>query len=225
MINDFQTIFDSSLTLSDLFVRLVVALICGILIAIFYKTTYKGSGYTNSFLNTLVILSIITAIVITVIGNNLARAFGLVGAMSIVRFRTAVKEPFDIVYIFFSLAVGMAAGVGFITISIGGTLFIGFVLVLLNKTSILHSVKSEYLLQFYFSENGNGIETPYLFPMKRYCKDYKLINIKGSGNGDGLEISYYVSLKDITKNTNLIKELRSIDGLRNVNLFFDEESI
>ncbi len=225
MINDFQNVFDTSLTLSQLVMNLTVALICGLLIAVFYKKTYKGAGYANSFLNTLIVLSIITAIVMMVIGNNLARAFGLVGAMSIVRFRTAVKEPFDIVYIFFSLAVGMAAGVGFLSIAILGTLFVGIVLILLSKTSIIHSEKKEYLLQFYYSGNGNGKETPYLYPMQRYCKDYKLINIKSGVNGEGMELSYYIKLRNMNRNTDFISELKNINGLKHVNLFFDEESI
>ena len=223
MINEFQSVFDSSVSFTDVIVNLIVALICGVIVAVFYKISYRGPGYTSSFLNSLIILTLITSIVIMVIGNNLARAFGLVGAMSIIRFRTAVKEPFDIIYIFFALAIGMAAGVGLFSIALGGTLFIGMVLFFLSKTNFISSSKQEYLLQFYFAGNNNGNDAPYISSIQRYCKDFRLINIKSLGNGDGLELSYYIKLKDVKRNTEFIKELRSVNGLNHVNLFFDEE--
>jgi uncharacterized membrane protein YhiD involved in acid resistance len=223
MLQEFQNIFNFSISLSDVLANLSVALVCGLLIGMFYKLTYRGSGYTNSFLNSLILLVMITSIVIMVIGNNLARAFGLVGAMSIIRFRTALKEPLDIIFIFFSLAIGMAAGVGLYAIAIGGTIFIGLVLLLLTKTSIITSSKEEFLLQFYYSSNNESKDAPYLEVLRTYCKSYKLINIKALGNGDGLELSYYVHLKQKDKNAEFIKELKRIEGLNHVNLFFDEE--
>lgn len=223
MINEFQSVFDSSISFADIIVNLIVALMCGLMIAVFYKITYRGSGYTTSFLNSLIILTLITSIVIMVIGNNLARAFGLVGAMSIIRFRTAVKEPFDIIYIFFALAIGMAAGVGLFAIAVGGTLFIGIVIFLLSKTNLITSSKGEYLLQFYYNGIYNSNDAPYIYSMQRYCKDFKMINIKSLGNGDGIELSYYIKLKNNKNNPEFIKELKNVNGLNHVNLFFDEE--
>ena len=108
-----------------LFGNLATAFACGLLMSWLYRHTYRGTAYSMTFDRSLVTLTIITAIVIAVIGNNLARAFGLVGAMSIVRFRTAVKDAQDLVFIFFSLAVGLASGVGLHILAIGGTLFVG----------------------------------------------------------------------------------------------------
>ncbi|MCX6151169.1 MAG: DUF4956 domain-containing protein [Ignavibacteriales bacterium] len=223
MPRDFQNIFNFSLSFSDVLVNLTVALICGLMIGFFYKITYRGSGYTNSFLNSLILLTMITSVVIMVIGNNLARAFGLVGAMSIIRFRTAVKEPLDIMFIFFSLAIGLAAGVGLFAVAIGGTIFIGIVLIVLTKTSIISSSREEYLLQFYYAGADESNDAPYLAVLKKYCKSHKLINIKSLGNGDGLELSFYVHLKQKDENAGFIKELKTITGLNHVNLFFDEE--
>lgn len=107
MFDDFSAILQYSLSTSEIIENILVALICAIFISIFYKKTYNGPGYLVSFANALILLSLITSIVIMIIGNNLARAFGLVGAMSIIRFRTAVKETHDIVYIFFALTIGM----------------------------------------------------------------------------------------------------------------------
>lgn len=109
---DLQNILSFSLTTGQVVRNLAVALVCGLLISRFYAWVTGRPGQSRTFSGSLIALSLITAVVIMVIGNNLARAFGLVGAMSIVRFRTAVKDVQDIVFIFFSLAIGMAAGVG-----------------------------------------------------------------------------------------------------------------
>jgi len=222
MLFEFQNILNFSVTFADLIKNLTIALICGLIIGFFYKKTYTGSGYTNSFLNSLIILTLITSIVIMIIGNNLARAFGLVGAMSIIRFRTAVKDPLDIIFIFFALAIGMAAGVGLLSVAFGGTIFIGLVLLVLTKSSIINTSREEYLLQFYSQVDNGDDEAPYLLTMKKYCKSHKLINIKSMGNGDGFELSYYIHLKDINQNAEFIKELKN-SGLNHINLFFDEE--
>ncbi len=165
----------------------------------------------------------ITAIVIMVIGNNLARAFGLVGAMSIIRFRTAVKETQDIVFIFFSLAIGMAAGVGFHAIAITGTLFVGLILLILSKIYFVSPKQQEFLLQFTYSSSGKTEEASYFPIFKRYCKHNKLINAKSTEVRDALELAYYVQLKNINESREFIKELKRLDGASNINLFFDEE--
>jgi uncharacterized membrane protein YhiD involved in acid resistance len=223
MFQDFNSFFNFSISLGDVITNLLVAFICGIIIAFFYKASYKGPGYTNAFVNSLIILAMVTSIVIMVIGNNLARAFGLVGAMSIIRFRTALKDTQDIIYIFFALAVGMAAGVGLASVAFASTIIVCIVMMVLSKTNLVISVKEEYLLQFYYEGNSNKPDAPYVEVIKNFCKNYKLINIKALGNGDGLELSYYIQLIDINQNSNFVKELKNISGLNHVNLFFDED--
>jgi uncharacterized membrane protein YhiD involved in acid resistance len=143
-----------------------------------------------------------------VIGNNLARAFGLVGAMSIIRFRTAIKNTQDIVFIFFSLAVGMAAGVGLHTISVVGTLFIGGVLLILFKSGYAVQHKKDFLLQFSIDEKAT--EDSYLPIFKKYCKNHKLINVKAFGDPNIMEISFYVQLKSQSEVQQFIKTLTQV---------------
>jgi len=167
----------------------------------------------------------ITALVLMVIGNNLARAFGLVGAMSIIRFRTAVKDTQDIIFIFFSLSVGMAAGVGYHMIAITGSLFIGFCLYMFSKSSLFESEQKVYLLQFYFMPNGDN-KTPYLSILKQYCNKHEVINVKSSGSNSGkdiMELSYSIDLRNKEKNDEFIRDLSNIHGVKNINLFFDNE--
>lgn len=222
MFDELQNINLFPTTGSTIILNILIALLCGLFIAWLYRKTYKGPGYSISFLNAIVLLAMITSVVIMVIGNNLARAFGLVGTMSIIRFRTAVKDTQDIVYIFFGLSVGMAAGVGYYKIAIIGTLFIGSILYLFSKSNLSAPQRKEYLLQFYFSENGD--DTPSYFPiLKKYCQHYKVINVKSIGEQDMMELSYYVKFKDEKRNNAFMRELKNARNVNNINLYFDEE--
>lgn len=223
MLQDFNNIFQVSITLSEVVRNLSTALICGLLISWFYRKSYHGPGYLHAFLNSMVILSMITAVVIMVIGNNLARAFGLVGAMSIIRFRTAVKETQDIIFIFFSLAIGMAAGVGLHAIAYSGTVAIGTIAYLLSNNPLLTSKKKEFLLQFVFSSDESVRSDAYQNILDKYCTSSRLINAKSLGDNGDLELSFYVSLKRSSKSAEFIKELKKSQGVGHVNLFFDEE--
>ncbi|MCP4583426.1 MAG: DUF4956 domain-containing protein [candidate division Zixibacteria bacterium] len=222
MFDELQNINLFPTTGLDLVINLALALVCGVFIAWLYRHTYKGPGYSTSFANSIVLLAMITAVVIMTIGNNLARAFGLVGAMSIIRFRTAVKDTQDIIFIFFSLAIGMAAGVGYHKIAIIGTLFIGFVIYLFSLTTLSSPRQKEYLLQFSFSANGDELPS-YMPVFKKYCRRHKVINVKSIEEQDLLELSYYVKFKDEKKNSQFVRDLNKADGVERINLFFDEE--
>ncbi len=222
MITDFANFINYSLTIGDVLTNLVVAFVCTLIISVFYRITYRGPGYSISYINSLVILGMITSIVIMVIGNNLARAFGLVGAMSIIRFRTAVKDTMDIIYIFFSLAIGMAAGVGLHIIAIIGTLFIGTIIFILSKTNALSMAGDKFLLQFTYAGHEISENTPYNPVLKKYCRRINLLNIKSILN-NGSEISYHVSLRNKKLNHEFISELGAVEGVKQINLYFDEE--
>jgi len=221
MLQGFQKNLFTSIAIEQFIGNLVMALICGFIISIIYRWTYRGPHYSTSYVHSMVILAMVTALVIMVIGNNLARAFGLVGAMSIIRFRTAVKDTQDIVFIFFALAAGMAAGVGLKLLALFGTLLIGGILILLNKTNYARPRKHEFLLQF-TGRLTNG-ENQYLKTIEKYCKYNKLINTQSIGDEDLYELSYHVKLRDEKKRMSLIQDLNQIAELSNVRFFFDDE--
>jgi len=211
------------ITGAEIFGNIVVALACGLFISWIYRRTYKGPGYSIAFVNSLVLLTMITAVVILTIGSNLARAFGLVGAMSIIRFRTAVKDTQDIVYIFFAVAIGMAAGVGYHKIAFIGTASIGVMIFMFSKSKAAVPRKEEYLLQFSYSPNGDDFPA-YLPVLSKHCRQHQVINTRSlSSDPETLEISCYVKLRHQEKNSLFVRELRRAQGIGQVNLYFDEE--
>lgn len=221
MIQEFQTLSLFPLSAAEIVRNLLVALICGYLVSWLYRITYKGPGYSISFVNAMILLAMITALVIMVIGNNLARAFGLVGAMSIIRFRTALKETQDIVFIFFALAAGMAAGAGYFLIAFLGTIFIGIVILIITKTGLGVPRQREYLLQFSYTASPDA-PPPYLPVIQKHCRRHEVINVRSLDETHLMEVSFYVRLKDEQQNDDFIRELSATSGVRNVNLFFDE---
>lgn len=122
----------AAISIGRLISAIVIACIAGILIAVVYRVTYGGVLLNKQFLLGLILMSMITTSIILAISSNLVLSLGMVGALSIVRFRTAVKEPIDTIFMFWSLAAGILVGAGFFLIAILATLFIGVLFILIN---------------------------------------------------------------------------------------------
>lgn len=223
MLTDLQNVNLFPITALDIVANVGIALLCGLAVAWLYRQTYRGPGYSIAFVNALVFLSMITAIMILAIGSNLARAFGLVGAMSIIRFRTAVKDTQDIVYIFFALAIGMAAGGGYHKIAIIGTLSVGFVMYLFARSGAFAPRREEYLLQFSYSGNGE-VAPSYMPVLQEFCRRHQVINTRSIGlDAEAIELSYYVRLRERERDGEFVRALRGAPGVDRVSLYFDEE--
>jgi uncharacterized membrane protein YhiD involved in acid resistance len=222
MLDDLQNLDLFPLSAGDILGNLLVALVCGLFIAWLYRRTSTAPGYPPSFLSSMVLLTLITAMVIMIIGNSLARAFGLVGAMSIIRFRTAVKETLDIVFIFFSLAAGLAAGAGAQAIALIGTPVIGGVLLLLTRVPLLAPQRKEYFLQFSYEAESDD-DPPYISVLDRWCRRHRLVSAS-AGRGEGpMQFSFYVQLRDLRDNQSLLRDLRAVPGVTHISLAFDDE--
>lgn len=129
----------TSISLLDIAVALVCAFGLGMFIFLVYKRTYTGIMYSSSFGVTLIALTMITTVVILAVTSNVVLSLGMVGALSIVRFRTAIKEPLDIAFLFWSIAAGIVLAAGLILLAVAGSVFIGVVLlVFVNKKSHLN---------------------------------------------------------------------------------------
>lgn len=215
---DYQNLAVFPTTSADVFANLAVAVLCGILLSVIYRMTYRGPSYSVTFVNALVLLSIIAAIVIMVIGNNIARAFGLVGAMSIIRFRTAIRDTMDLVFIFLALAVGMACGVGLSAVALGGTLIAGLVVIALTFTHFGAPRRRHFLLQIVHSGSDDLAQT-----LIRYCRSLKLVSMKNVGLDDLTESNYHITLKDLRKSEEMVRTLRQMPGVQQVNVYFDED--
>ncbi|HNQ82792.1 MAG TPA: DUF4956 domain-containing protein [Bacteroidales bacterium] len=222
MLEEFTNIELFPLNVYTVLTNMGVSLACGIVIALVYRFIYKGPSYSATYVNSLVLLSLITTIVIMVIGNNLARAFGLVGAMSIIRFRTAVRDVQDIVYIFFALTVGMASGVGLYAIAISGTILICLVSVVMVTFNFGAPGRAEYVLQIIYKPSKDT-EDRIAGILQKYCRGIRLSNLKSQGENDGIEAFYQFSLRRKYKSTELVEEFSHLSEKVKFNLYFDQD--
>lgn len=126
----------TSVSLLDMALALILAFGTGMFIFLIYKKTYQGAMYSSSFGTTLIALTMITTVVILAVTSNVVLSLGMVGALSIVRFRTAIKEPLDIAFLFWSIAVGIVLAAGMLPLAVIGSVLIGLVLLLfVNRKS------------------------------------------------------------------------------------------
>ena len=129
----------TSVSIFDMLIAMILAFAIGMFIFLVYKKTYQGVMYSSSFGVTLVALTMITTLVILAVTSNVVLSLGMVGALSIVRFRTAIKEPLDIAFLFWSIAVGIVLAAGIIPLAVFGSIIIGVILIVFvnKKTSLM----------------------------------------------------------------------------------------
>ena len=219
----FDSLFlnSSTITLFDVLLNVILSCCLGLFVSWIYKLTYQGYAYSVSFVNTLLIITMVTTIVIMVIGNNLARAFGLVGAMSIIRFRTAVKDSKDIAFVFFALAAGMAAGAGNHIIGIAGCLSVGLIAFFLHITQYGSTCHEEMLLRFW-SIPERSDKPIYQDLFEQYFQVYNMASIRSARLGEFLELTFNVRFKKNKQHQLLIQELTLLEGIEKVSLLYGE---
>lgn len=197
--------------------NIVLAFILSYFIAVLYKLTHRGLSYSQSFTVTLVLLSGIAAAAIMVIGNSLARAFGLAGALTIIRFRTVIKDPKDIAFVFWSLVVGLACGTKVYTVAFISTIIVAIMIFLMSKTNFGSIRKHDYILRFYHDTSiGNSDDIQQI--LGEYLKSCFLQNMSAHKAGKIFEFSYNIHFVDDTQQNAFLKKLSELEGVSNVHL-------
>ena len=210
---------------TEILVNIILSFFLGLFISYIYKITHKGMSYSQSFMITNIFIALIVCMVIMIIGNNIARAFALVGALSIIRFRTVVKDTKDIAYIFWSLASGMAAGTGSYYIAIIGTIIISVVAIILFKTNYGSIYKSEFLLQFRYDKDEK-ISTPiYNDVFKQLCKSTTLLNSEISGDNKTLKLTFDIYLKENSDIDDFTLKISKLEGISEVSIVASKSDV
>ena len=200
---------------SEIIINLIISFILGVVISLVYKRTHKGLSYSQSFMITNIFIAVIVCMVIMIIGNNLARAFALVGALSIIRFRTVVKDTKDTAYIFWALAAGMACGTGSYFLAIAGTAIITGIAFILYLTNFGSIHKSEFILQFRTNVDDQQ-KLAYNEIISDFTKTSTLLNAESSGDGKSIKLSFDIVMKEGKSQDKFISDLAKIDGVSEV---------
>ncbi len=187
---------------------LAVAFVIGMFVFFIYKKTFGGVLYSRTFNTSLVLVTMVTSLVLLLINNNLTMSLGTVGALSIVRFRTAVKEPMDIVFMFWAIAEGMALGAQFFDVALIAALVIGVVLVIFSL--IKRRGTGSYLLIIHYHEAATQ-------QINSIFKRLPAARIKSkTAQPDAIELTLEVRLND--SETNIAERLMRIEGVYDASL-------
>lgn len=209
----FQDIFKSgflenmsSISLLDSVIAMGMAFLLGMYIFFIYKQTYSGVMYSSGFGVSLIAMTLITTLLIMAVVSNVVLSLGMVGALSIVRFRTAIKEPTDLMFLFWSIATGIVLAAGLIPLAVFGNIFIGILLILFSR--------------------GGKMDTPYILVVhctgeqEKQVRDciasgVRRMSLKSkSVTGDKTELNYEVRLKE--EETEFLNTLNKISGVSHV---------
>lgn len=208
---DQSSIVPHNLLASEVVLNILLAFLLSSICAGTYVFTSRSSATNRSLIHTLIILSMVIAFVMMVIGGNLARAFSLVGALSLIRFRTVVRDNRDIAFVFFSLAAGMAAATGLALVAISGTLAIAMVILAIDRFSLWK--KHDPYLMLRFSMIPAEGEPVFYKVFDKHLADAKLQVVKLVQLGQMLEYTYHVQLSQAEEETAFITALSAEEGV------------
>lgn len=208
----FEDIFKSSFlekantfSLVDSLIGLASAFVLGLFIYFVYKKTFNGVVYSHSFNISLMVMTLATALVIMGISQNVLLSLGMVGALSIVRFRTPIKDPMDLMFLFWSVVVGILCGAGFIPLAIIGTVILGIVIVLFQNKIV---VENPFLVvvKYELEETSTDIERL----LQQHAKKYVLKSSTVMSDFE-MEVTYEVRMKE--NETKLVAAIHKLSGV------------
>ena len=199
----------ASFSIPDILFALFVSFALGLFIFLIYTKTFKGVMYSSSFGISLIAMNLLTTLIILAVSSNLITFLGMIGALSIIRFRTVVKEPLDLVYLFWAITTGIIVGVGLISLAVIGCIVVGLILFIFVNRKINDT---PYVVVI--SCDGELSEARSLSLLQDQTKKY-VVKAKNVSNA-GVELTAEVRLKE--SSSQFVNALISVDGVKNATL-------
>lgn len=189
-----------------------------------YIWTFRGLSYSRAFVQSLALVSIVVCALMLAIGNNIAAGIGVAGGLSIVRFRTSLRDPRDIVFVFAALSAGISSGLQAFAPAIAGVLVFLAATVMLHLTEYGSRREFDGLVRFQ-APPGATTEDAILTALKQNSRNFVLVTLRSVAQGSLMEHAYQLSLPNIEKRSALVRMLQSIDGVRDVSLMMQEPTL
>lgn len=208
----------SSLTLDGFLLRLLSALVLGQVVAWIYIGTRRGVSYTATVAQAAIVMALIVTLVMAVVGNSLARAFGLFGALALIRFRTPVKDARDTVFLFFAVAIGIACGTGNLLGALAGTVVIGGVLWYLSSSRFGTRSGHDGLLRLRMPAAAEaGVKAA----LDGHCAWSRIMHMRELGDGS-VEYAWQFGLQDLAAAPRLLADVRAVEGAAGVSVLLQD---
>ena len=214
----------SVFTFADVAVVLLLSFALSAAIASVYRATHRGTSYAQSFAQTLVIMGMCTALIMLIIGSNIARAFSLIGALSVIRFRNAVKETRDVGFMFLAMACGMACGTRFYMLASFSTAVFAAVIGLMYKLDLFNKEVSELILRVRLpmdTDHEQLLEPTFA----EYLTESRLVAMESVAGGVLQELVYIVILRSSTSPHGFLEAVRAAAGNNKVTLVIGQQEV
>ena len=222
--NTLQTISENPGLISVCY-TIAISFLLSTIIAITYEKTFRGLAYSRNYLQALILSSVVAAIIMQSIGDSLARGLGMIGALAIVRFRTNFKDSRDIIFMFASLGIGIASGVGGYSIAFVGAFSFSLIAFLLYLSPFGSNQSFDGILRFNMASDSQDRQTMEQL-MKNFCQNFALITLKDVDGGSRMDCAYHVKLRHGKSSHELVSELgRTCRSLRSINLLLQETTL
>lgn len=208
----------------NVFYAVLLSFVLATGIAITYEKTFRGLSYSKNYVQALILSAIVAATVMQAIGDSLASGLGMMGALAIIRFRTSLKDPKDIIFMFAALASGIACGVHGYTIAVLGSVGFCFAAFILYHSPFGEARFFDGMLRFNVdqeSARASELETI----LKRYCSVFALITLREMAQGLRMDYAYHVKMKKGRDRSELISELKQINSIQGVSLMLQETTL
>jgi uncharacterized membrane protein YhiD involved in acid resistance len=193
--------------LGEVIVGLVLSFGLCLMLAFFYRQSHRGLSYSVSFVHAMIILGVTVSVIMLIIGSNIARAFTLVGALSIIRFRNPIKDSRDVAFIFVAMAIGMSVGTGFYLTAIVFTLFACFMVYVLSRFEIGTTRRREMLLKVHVPQAAdfNALFADLFY---RALREHALLSVEPLRERDEVELVYSLEFKPKVDESGFLAEVR-----------------
>lgn len=209
-------------TLPNVLFHLLLAFVLSKPLAWVYVWTHHGVSYSRSFVQALVLLPLIVTIVMLAIGDSMARAFGLFGALALIRFRTPIKDSRDTVFLFLSVAIGITVGVQNTMLAVVGTAAVLATACYLFGVRFGERFSHDGVLRFSMPAQGDQ-EQALRQVLRHYCRTFALVTLRDSRREGAMDFSYQLQLHDPAAVTGIVADVSQIPGAADVQLLLQNE--
>ncbi len=214
-----------SLSVQHVISAMLLSFVLCSVIAKLYQVTFQSLSYSRSFVHTLILGGMIVCMVMMSMGDSLARGIGVLGALSLIRFRTVVRDPRDMMFLFATLGLGIACGAGMFSVAITGCVLISSVIVLLHWAPFATHRRYEAMLRFLVAADDDAARTDVDAVLSECCSAFTLLAMREAVQGDLLEYSYQVRLIDPSYQVDLIKKFEALENVAEVNLVMQRTTV
>ncbi len=197
----------------NILLSFMLAFLLSSVVAAIYERTFQGLSWSRGLLQSMVLGSLISCLLMIAIGDNIARGIGIVGSLAIIRFRTNLRDPKDLVFLFASLGVGVACGVQSYTAAIIGTLFFSAVAMILHRSSFATHKRNDGLIRFQIPSGDEHLDEV-TDVLRRLSQHFVLVTLRDISQGEWMDCAYQIKLGGENDETRLIQALSKVKGLR-----------